>query len=90
MNKNNWIGQTIGEVLEECQTGPYRLRYIDEPPGKLRAVEITCEVNNEKQKVLLEIEYNSNLFSADRNWSLDLIKKQKVMKVHPADKPFLL
>jgi hypothetical protein len=55
---------------------------VDEPSGKLRAVKIICETNGQKTPIVLEFEYNSSLFSAERNWSIDLIKKQKVVKVY--------
>ena len=89
MDTNNWIGLTLGEVLEECKCAPEGLRYIDEPPGKLRAVEITCEMNNTKQKIVLEIDYDTGLFSIERDWPFDLLRKQKVVKVHQAGEPFL-
>ena len=87
-DRNDWIGLTVGEVLEQCKCAPDEFQYIDEPPGKLRAVEITCKSNDDKQKIVLEITYDSNLFSIDRDWSFDLVKKQKIVKVHISDEPF--
>lgn len=76
---------TIGEALAQCNCGQGGLRYIDEPPGKLRGIGIMCETNNEKQKIVLEFDYNISLFSVDRNWSFDLVKKQKIVNMHLSD-----
>ncbi|WP_259070971.1 hypothetical protein HDF24_23090 [Mucilaginibacter sp. X4EP1] len=80
MDKNKWIGLTVGEVLKQCNCENSLPEYIDEPPGKLRAVKIICEEDGHKTTIVLEIEYS--LFSDERNWSFDLIKKQKVVKVY--------
>jgi hypothetical protein len=85
---NDWTGKTIGEILEQCKCSPGELRYIDEPPGKLCAVEIMCEMNGKREKVVLEITYDVNLFSLDRNWPVDLVKEQKVVKVHRPGEAF--
>jgi len=89
MDKNKWIGLTVGEVLEQCNGDKHSLEYIDEPPGKLRAVRIMCETNGQKNPVVLEFEYDSSLFSAERDWSSDLVKKQTVVKVHLPGGAFL-
>ncbi len=88
METDSWIGQTVGEVLKQINRGPGDLRYIDEPPGKLCAVEIIDEKHGDKQKIVLEIAYNARLFSIDRNWQFDLVKKQKVVNVHLHGEPF--
>ena len=82
MDKNKWIGLTVGEVLEQCKCDSSLLEHIDEPPGKLRAVKIICEMNGHKNPIVLEIEYDGSLFSIERNWSFDFVKKQKVVEVH--------
>ncbi len=89
MDKNKWIGLTVGEVLEQCNCDERSLDHIDEPPGKLRAVKVICETNGQKDPVVLEFEYDSSLFSAERNWSFDLVKKQKVVKVYLPGESFL-
>jgi hypothetical protein len=87
METDNWIGQTVSEVLKQINCGPGDLRYIDEPPGKLHAVEI-IEKHGDKQKIVLEIAYKTRLFSVDRNWQFDLVKKQRVVNVHRYGEPF--
>lgn len=88
MDKNKWIGLTVGEVLEQCNCENSLPEYMDEPPGKLRAVKIICEEDGHKTTIVLEIEYNTSLFSDERNWSFDLIKTLKVVKVHLPGEPF--
>ena len=78
MDKENWIGLTVAEVMKQCKCRPQDISYIDDPPGKLRAVEIT---DADGQKKVLEIVYHAGLFSAQRNWSFTVVGEQKVIKV---------
>ena len=36
---NNWVGLTVAEILALCATDFAEVSMIDEPPGKLRAIE---------------------------------------------------
>jgi len=79
---NQWIGLTIGQILQQCDADFPDVQLLDEPPGKLRAVEFTCRAEQRPQRVILEINYHSSLFSSERRWPQDLVKAQKVVKVH--------
>jgi hypothetical protein len=54
---------------------------VDEPPGKLHAVEFDCHQNTQSVRVVLELDYQPSLFSADRVWSEGLVGQQKVIGV---------
>lgn len=77
----NWIGLTVAQVLSLCGTPYSDVRMVDEPPGKLRAVEFDCHQRPQSVHVMLELEYQPALFSADRLWPEDLIGQQKVIGV---------
>ena len=81
-----WIGLTIGEVLVRCGVSFADVQVLDEPPGKLRAVEFVCLEGGQPRRVVLEIDYCSDLFSVDRSWSQKLVEEQTVVKVRPSDK----
>jgi hypothetical protein len=77
----NWIGLTVAQVLSLCGT-PYRdVTMVDEPPGKLQAVEFECRQNANAGRVVLELEYHPALFSAARAWTEETVAKQKVIAV---------
>ena len=76
-----WIGLTIAQVLAACGSSYSEVRLVDEPPGKLRAVELVCREGGEPRRVVLKIEYNSDLFSAERDWAETVVKAQKVVQV---------
>ena len=75
----NWIGLTVAQVLALCGTSYNDVTMLDEPPGKLRAVEFDC--HTQSQRVVLELEYQPSLFSSDRLWAEGLVGQQKVIGV---------
>jgi hypothetical protein len=77
-----WVGLTIAQVLAICQSSYSEVRLVDEPPGKLRAVELVCREGGQPRRVVLEIQYHSDLFSADRDWAETVVTAQKVVQVH--------
>jgi hypothetical protein len=76
------IGRTIRDILAEYQVDYSAIRLIDEPPGKLRGVELTLQPQGKPQRVFLEIESSPALFSQARQWPQDLVEQQKVVRVH--------
>jgi hypothetical protein len=81
---NDWVGLTIAEVLERCRTSYEDLEFVDEPPGKLRALEFNCRQTGQPKKVVVEIAPCPELFSAERSWPRTLVLAQKVTGVlHP-------
>ena len=75
-------GLTVAEALALCRVDFADARMIDEPPGKLRAIEITCAGKSGTTRLVLEFEYNPNLFSSSRSWPRSLIISQKIISVH--------
>ncbi len=79
---SNWIGLTIGQILELCGVSYSEVQMVDEPPGKLRAVEFNCREGDRARRVRLEVQYSSGLFSKDRSWDQAVVEAQPVTKVH--------
>jgi len=71
----------VAQVVASCHTLLRDVQRVDEPPGKLRAVELDCHQGARAERVVLELEYRPELFSADRSWSDRLVGRQKVVGV---------
>ena len=78
---DEWVGLTVGRVLEICGASFAELRLVDEPPGKLRAVQLVCQEGGRARPITLEIEYGPELFSPARTWSQVLVEAQRVVRV---------
>ena len=76
-----WIGMTVAQVLSLCSTPYSEVRMVDEPPGKLRAVEFDCYQDQRSVRVVLELQYTPALFSSERSWAAGLVGQQKVVSV---------
>ena len=76
-----WIGLTVAQVLSLCGATYAELTMIDEPPGKLRALEFDCR-EGKVRRVVIEIEYGPDLFSTTRSWPEELVGRQTVTGVH--------
>ena len=86
---NDWVGRTVGQVLALCGATFGEVRLIDEPPGRLRAVQFTCrEGGGQARPVTLEIEPRPELFSEDRSWAQALVEGQRVVGVHSSPEFF--
>ena len=81
-----WIGLTVAQVLALCGSSYSDVQMVDEPPGKLRGVELVCHEGGAPRRVLLEIEYHIDLFSAERSWDSEVVLRQKVVGVRGAAK----
>lgn len=77
----SWIGLTVAQVLAACGTPFGNVTMVDEPPGKLRALEFECRQGAVATRYLLEFEYHAGLFSAQRDWAESLVGRQKVTGV---------
>jgi hypothetical protein len=78
---DNWIGLTVAQVLALCST-PYRdVTMVDEPPGKLRALEFDCQRDGRVVRTVLELAYQPTLFSVDRTWDEELVGRQRIVGV---------
>jgi hypothetical protein len=76
-----WIGLTVAQVLALCGTAYSEVRMLDEPPGKLRAVEFECRQSSQPVRVVLDLDCQPALFSPDRVWEEGLVGQQKVIGV---------
>lgn len=76
-----WIGLTVAQVLDLCGAVYSEVRMVDEPPGKLRAVEFECRQGLLPVRVVLDLDYQPALFSPDRVWGEGLVGQQKVIGV---------
>jgi len=86
---DKWVGLSVGEVLEICGASYADARLLDDPPGRLRAVEFECREDGQPKPVVLEIDSGPGLFSEERAWPQTLVEKQKVVAVHSsADRLF--
>jgi hypothetical protein len=79
----SWIGKTVSEVLAACGTPYAEVTFVDEPPGKLRAVEFLCRAADPPARVVLEFDYSSELFSDRRQWPEALVGPRIVTAVRP-------
>jgi len=79
---DKWIGLTVGQVLEICGASYADARLVDDPPGRLRAVEFERREGGKPTPVVLEIASGPDLFSEERTWSQTLVEKQRVVGVH--------
>jgi hypothetical protein len=78
---NRWIGMTVAQVLALCGTSYAEVQFIDEPPGKLRAIEFDCRRCEPEVHVVLAFEYHIGLFSMQRKWDRDVVTAQTVTAV---------
>jgi hypothetical protein len=78
---NNWVGLTVAEILALCATDFAEVSMIDEPPGKLRAIEFPCHAIAGGSKVVVEFDYDSSLFSSARSWPQTLVEGRTVSRV---------
>lgn len=76
-----WVGLTVAQVLALCGTSYNEVSLIDEPPGKLRAIQFDCHQSRPAMHVVLELQYHGALFSAERTWSSELVQTQEVARV---------
>ncbi|AVJ29737.1 hypothetical protein [Achromobacter spanius] len=83
----DWIGKTVGEVLDLCQTRYADVTMVDEPPGKLRAIELDCVARVPVSRFVLEFDYRPDLFSAARHWPEALVGAQRITAVRNAAEP---
>ena len=76
-----WIGLSVAKVLASCATPYEEVVFLDEPPGKLRALEFVCHRVAPPRKVRLQIAYDPSLFSELRGWARSLVEAQPVTDV---------
>lgn len=78
---NAWIGLSVAKVLARCGTPYEEVVLLDEPPGKLRALEFVCHLAPQPRKLRLQIAYDPSLFSESRGWARSLVEAQSVTDV---------
>jgi hypothetical protein len=74
---------TLGPVLDHFKVNPKDLDYIDDPPGKLQAVEFKIKRDSKIVRVEVKLKYTIQLFSATRKWDLEHVRNATVLEVNP-------
>jgi hypothetical protein len=74
---------TVAGVLKGLSLDETKLDYIDEPPGKLRALECEATFRDTKVKVRVRIHvvYTHDLFSVEQKWNPKAVRAATVHKV---------
>lgn len=72
-----WKTMQVGDVLRDCGVTYASIDFIDEPPGKLRALALRCG----DRDVILAVNYVSALFSDQRTWPEAIVREQPVAGV---------
>ena len=78
-NDQAYVGKPAANLLDH-----YRLRYADllledEPPGKLQAFSFVRP--DDRQRVVVRLQYTPKLFAADRKWDLQAIREATITAV---------
>jgi len=80
--KDKFINKTVAEVIK-CYNVKYdALKFVDEPPGKLKELIFVTNVNKNKHRVILYLNYSNDLFSPDFKWNQTLVKNTKVININ--------
>src|SRR5262249_61258685 len=74
---------TVADVLKSLSLADAKLEYVDEPPGKLQAVECnaTLRDTNVKVRIRIDLKYTLALFSDTRTWDTKAIQSASVRQV---------
>jgi len=74
---------TVADVVKGLSLDESKLVYVDEPPGKLEALECTATLRDTKVKVRVRIEvvYTPALFSDTRKWDAKAVRAAAVRNV---------
>ncbi|MFL5341964.1 MAG: hypothetical protein ACJ8F7_17595 [Gemmataceae bacterium] len=74
---------TVGDVAKGLALDEAKLTHVDEPPGKLQALECDTTLPNTSAKVRVRIEvvYTPALFSDQRKWDAKAVRVAAVSRV---------
>ena len=74
---------TVADVLKGLILDESKLTYVDEPPGKLRAIECDAVLRDSSVRVHVRIDvaYTVELFSDSRKWDPKVVRAATVHKV---------
>ena len=82
----SYCGKTLGELLEDETLRNYdSYYYLDEPQFKLSFVTFTYKSAKKGISIYVGNLLYQKRFSSDRNWSLDLLMKEKLEFVNVVD-----
>lgn len=79
--KEELIGKSVGDAIAYFNVSFDSVTFNDEPPGKLKCVSFSAPIEGKKQKVSLWLEYDATLFSAQRKWNPDIVKKANIRSI---------
>ncbi len=74
----HFVGKKVASVLDFFEKKEKDLMYYDEPPGKLRAISFLID---KRLIVYVGIEYDVEVFSAERKWDVEKIRNRPVHKI---------
>ena len=74
-------GRSVGDALVYFKVSFDSITFNDEPPGKLKCVSFSAAIEGKMQKISLWLEYDTTLFSEQRKWNPDIVKKAKIRSV---------
>lgn len=74
-------GKTVAEAMALCGTTYDQLVLLDEPPGRLRLIEMACRASESEARIVLELADDAALFSADRHWPREAVLALEVRRV---------
>ncbi len=77
--------KTVGQVLDHFKVDPKNLVFVDDPPGKLQAVEFKVKRKEKILRIEVQLKYTLELFSAERKWDMKVVRRATVLKVDPPD-----
>jgi hypothetical protein len=74
---------TVADVLKALSLTDTKLDFVDEPPGKLQALECEATLRDTKTKTRIRIElvYSGELFSGTRTWDAKAVSGATVHHV---------
>jgi hypothetical protein len=71
----------IRDIIQRYNLDANDVLFIDEPPGKLKAIQIPVK-GNKKESLTIWIRYDSSRhFSVDRDWEIEGLLNEQIDKV---------
>jgi hypothetical protein len=81
LSPQSFVGKSVGDILSHFNVSYDSVVLHDEPPGKLSSITFSAVVDSKRQEIELFLLYNSSLFSTNRKWDPETVKKTKVLQI---------
>jgi hypothetical protein len=79
--EQRFLGKPVGSALDFYNVGFEDLQMLDEPPGVLNGVSFNVKIGESVEPVYLWLHSQSRLFSEDRHWDYQSIRKAKIIGI---------